>query len=502
MMKPPSNAPAIAVTPTPAVAPTITSSSGDEPLRSIHTSGLPHLLKQLNISLIVSTYQAGKVVLLRSDGSSLNTHFRRFPKPMGIAIDGNRLALGLRNSICELRNVPDVAAKLSPTNQHDACFLPLHSHTTGNIDIHEMNWGKEGLWFINTRFSCLCSLDSDHSFVPRWRPPFVSAYAPEDRCHLNGLALVDGQPRYVTALGTADIPGGWRNHKADGGILMDITDNRIITQNLSMPHSPRWYRNQLWVLESGCGTIAKVDPVTGKLETVAELPGFTRGLSFCGSFAFIGLSKVRESASFSGIPITKRLEERICGVWVVNIDTSSIVAFLKFEDAVQEIFAVEVLPNCCFPELIDGGNEDLINHSYLLPEKALAEVSLSPPPPEDVRTVLKEGDAAYHQKNLEVAAQLYRRCLDLDPHFITARYNLGIVLVDQGHLQEGIHCLQQVVAEDMQHAEAHNALGTALFQSGSVELALRHYEKAVASDPGFELAHRNLAVLENMGAVK
>ena len=46
------------------------------------------------------------------------------------------------------------------------------------------------------------------------------------------------------------------------------------------------------------------------------MPGFTRGLDFAGGLAFVGLSQVRESAVFSGIPITERLaeHERTCGV--------------------------------------------------------------------------------------------------------------------------------------------------------------------------------------------
>lgn len=350
--------------------------SDHDPLRSVHTDNFPALLKQLGVSLVVSTYQAGKLIVVRADGAALNTHFRLFSKPMGLAADQARLAIGVSSQIWELRNVPAVAPKLEPKGKHDACYLPRNIHTTGDIDIHEMAWGEEGLWFINTRFSCLCTLDFDHSFVPRWRPPFVSAYAPEDRCHLNGLGMVDGQPRYVTALGQTDTPGGWRANKANGGLLMDLAGNSVIATGLSMPHSPRWYRNQLWVLESGQGSLATVDLETGQLTTVATLPGFTRGLTFWGPLAFIGLSQVRETAVFSGIPITERLTERICGVWVVNIESGQTVAFLKFEDAVQEIFAVELLPGICFPEIINEDNE-FFRTSYVLPDEALKEVALT-----------------------------------------------------------------------------------------------------------------------------
>ena len=353
----------------------MSASPQSEPMRSVHTNNFPNLLSQLNISLVVSTYQAGKLIILRADGEHINTHFRMFQKPMGIAADRHKIAIGCNSQIWELNNVPAVAAKVEPEGKHTACYLPRQSHVTGDIDIHEMEWGgadNSDLWFINTRFSCLCTLDKNYSFVPRWRPKFVTALTPEDRCHLNGLGMVDGQPKYVTALGETDTVGGWRANKANGGILMDITNNEIINRGISMPHSPRWYQDRLWVLESGQGSLSYCDR-SRKLSTITTLPGFTRGIDFCGSLAFIGLSQVRETAVFSGLPLTERLNERICGVWVVNIETGQTVAFLKFEDAVQEIFAVRVLPNTPFPEIIDW-DEKLIGSSYVLPDSALADV--------------------------------------------------------------------------------------------------------------------------------
>jgi uncharacterized protein (TIGR03032 family) len=344
-----------------------------EPLRSIHTSNFPQILHQQGISLLVSTYQAGRLVVLRADLPLLNTHFRSFPKPMGVALQGNRLAIGTAAEIHEYQNLPMVAPKAPPVGKHDACFLPRSVYMTGDIQIHEMAWVGDELWFVNTSFSCLCTRSDGYSFRPRWRPPFITHLAPEDRCHLNGMAVVDGRVRYVTALGETNTRGGWRENKRNGGIVMDVTSNEIIARGLSMPHSPRWYNGQLWLLESGAGTIGTLDPSTGVYRAIAELPGYTRGLSFCGPLAFIGLSQVRESAVFSGIPLVDRLKERNCGVWVVNIQTGQIVAFVQFEDAVQEIFAVEVLPNMRYPDVIND-NQELLAGSYVLPDDALADV--------------------------------------------------------------------------------------------------------------------------------
>jgi uncharacterized protein (TIGR03032 family) len=365
------------------------------PLRSVHTSSLTDILCQLHISLAVSTYQAGKVVLVRADGGTINTHFRNFHKPMGIASDGSRLTVGGANTVWYYRNMPAVAQKLEPRGKHDACYLPRRIHVTGDVDIHEMAYSGAGeLVIVNTRFGTLCTLDADHSFTPFWRPPFVSALAPQDRCHLNGLAMVAGQPKYVTALGETDTPGGWRANKRNGGILMDVSHNKVLLRGLCMPHSPRWYDEQLWLLESGEGSLARVDLARGAWHAITHLPGFSRGLVFIGPLAFIGLSQVRETATFSDIPLVERLEERTCGVWVVNIHTGETVAFLRFEAGVQEIFAVQILPTR-FPEMLEWGDEKLMT-SYVIPDDALKDV---PPQgqPIEVASDAPKGDGQVDQ---------------------------------------------------------------------------------------------------------
>lgn len=341
-------------------------------LKSVHSTSFPEMLARRGASVWVTTYQAGKLVVLRADEGVLNTHFRSFPGPMGLAMHGHKLALGCRTAIMEFRNTPKLAPKIEPAGKHDACYLPHSSHVTGNVAIHELAWVDDEVWFVNTRFSCLAKRSSKYSFVPEWRPSFVTELSPEDRCHLNGLGLRDGVPRYVTALGTTNSPQGWRQDKASGGVLIDIENGKVLAEGLSMPHSPRWYDGRLWVLQSGKGELGTVDPTTGAYETVAVLPGFTRGLDFLGPFAFVGLSQVRETAIFSGIPITESKEERSSGVWVVDLRDGRIVALVKFELAVQEIFAVQVMQGQRYPELLNE-NEEAIEHTFILPDESLKE---------------------------------------------------------------------------------------------------------------------------------
>lgn len=493
----------------------------EDDLRSVHSTTFPALLEHCGISLAISTYQANKLIIARADRGQLNTHFRPFERPMGMATAAGKLAIGTGQQIWELCNVPAVVSQLEspaahPDREHDACFLPRRLHYTGDIDIHEMAYvavvgdrsssvfssgfnsklspdsspefspgssPDSELWFINTRFSCLCTLDTTHSFVPRWRPPFISGYDLSDRCHLNGLALREGQPRYVTALGSTDTPAGWRKHKAGGGILMDITTNERLVDGLSMPHSPRWYRDRLWVLESGRGSLATVDLDTGHLTDVALLPGFTRGIDFYGDFAFIGLSQVRESAIFSGIDIAKQAD-RFCGVWVVNIVTGQVVALLRFEEAVQEVFAVVVLPGMTFPEVLTHDSQ-VLGRSYVLPDAAMVDVvELQAEDLDQLPTIqFDRGLAHANTGDLEAAVTAYRTCLNLDPNHLEARYHLGLALAQLHQPAASITELERVLDNDPNHIHALWQLGEQYVCLGDYDRAGSYRDRALAIDP-------------------
>ena len=342
-------------------------SIAESPFRSGNSPGFASLLESLGISLLVSTYQAGKLMAVRARGGRVSTLLRSFERPMGLAVRGQtQLALGTRNQVWFFRNAPDIAAQIEPAGQHDACFLPRASFVTGDIRCHEMAWIEDELWIVNTFFSCLCTVAADYSFVPRWHPPFLMAPAHGDRCHLNGLAVGDGKPRYVTALGETDTPDGWRPTKAHGGIVIDVASGAIISRGLSMPHSPRLHDGSLWVLESGTGQLQTIALDTAQRTVVAQLPGFARGLAFCGPYAFVGLSKVRESNLFGGLPITEQGIELQCGIWVVDLRTGKVAEFMQFQAGVEEIFAVEILAGLRFPEIV-GFQQETIHGAFVLP---------------------------------------------------------------------------------------------------------------------------------------
>jgi uncharacterized protein (TIGR03032 family) len=335
-----------------------------------HSASLPDLLSEVGCSLLISTYQAGQLVAVGVVEEQLTFSFRRFDRPMGVAVGVDRIALAGKDQIWSLPDHPDLAAAIAPTKRHDRCWLPRTSVVTGAIQCHEIAWGstdtgEPDLWIVNTLFSCLAGLDPRYSFVPRWRPPFISALAAQDRCHLNGLAMRDGSPAYVTVLAATDTPGGWRNADTNTGSVLDVASGEVVTSGLAMPHSPRWHNGQLFVLNSGMGRLERVDPENGDREEVAVLPGYARGLAFHDDLAFVGLSKIRETVIFGRVPIAAYSEQLKCGVGVIDLRTGATVATLQFANGVEEIFDVQIAPGTRSPTF--GGSPIDGDEVWLLP---------------------------------------------------------------------------------------------------------------------------------------
>jgi len=334
-----------------------------------HSDNLVEVLGQIGGSLLITTYQAGCVAAMGVSRGSIFVSLHHYERAMGLAVAPDRVAIGGGPQIWFLQSMPELARWIEPAGKFDSCYVTRSSHVTAEIHSHEMGFSGVQLWFVNTLFSCLCTLHPRLSFLPQWKPSFVSAMAPEDRCHLNGMALEHGRPRYVTALGQTDTAQGWRQVKANGGCLIDVPGNAIVAHGLSMPHSPRLHQDRLWMLDSGTARLVTVDPNSGALETVAVLPGFTRGLSFAGPYAFVGLSRVRESATFGDLPIAPKRDRLKCGMAVVELASGNVVSLFEFKEGIHEIFAVEVLAGTTCPAIsgpfVDKDNTQPI---YTMPD--------------------------------------------------------------------------------------------------------------------------------------
>ncbi len=335
------------------------------PFSCTYTPNVPELLTQLNCSIAITTYQAGKVIFLSPDGMNAMRQLPRdFDKAMGLAISKNRMAVAIREEVVVLANAPQLGIDY-PTkpNFYDAFFVPRASYYTGTIDIHDMDWDKEGrLWAANTLFSCLVTIDDAYSFQPRWMPPFIKTLESGDQCHLNGMAMVNGMPRYVTMFGQTTTTKGWRTGVEKNGLIMDIDTNEVVTHSLPMPHSPRWFGGQLYCLLSATGQLIRIDIATGKYDVIIQLKGFVRGLAKLGDYLFIGLSKLRQNAStFRDLAISK--DAIYCGVEIIYLPTGANVGNIRYQQSVEEIYDVQILPDALRP--------GILNHTATIHRSAL-----------------------------------------------------------------------------------------------------------------------------------
>lgn len=338
--------------------------------------GLAGWLGQHRLSLAITSYQSGRIYLVGSDKQGRVSFFERiFERAMGVVGNAQRIYLGGLYQLWRFENV------LRPNEvihgQFDKCYVPRNAQTIGDLDIHELGIRKDGrVVFVNTKYSCLAELSTTHSFKAIWKPNFISKLAPEDRCHLNGLAMVDGEPKYVTAVCKSDSVDGWRERRRDGGVVIDVQTDEIVCEGLSMPHSPRWHNGRLWLLNAGTGQLGWVDFEKKAFVPHAFVPGFARGLSIIGNVAAVGLSKPRNQR-FEGLQLDEELKKRDaepwCGVQIISLVNGDVLNWIRFDGDMGEIFDISFLPNVKHPMMIGlRTNEirDLITFESEIPVEA------------------------------------------------------------------------------------------------------------------------------------
>lgn len=328
--------------------------------------GLAGWLTQHRTSLAFSCYQSGQLFLVGVlPNGNVSFNQQKFTRAMGLCWqDAGRLYLGTLDQVWRLENM------LRPgevgNGVFDQVLVPRNAQTTGDVDIHELAVDCEGhVLFVNTRYSCLATLDTRHSFRPVWKPAFISRLAPEDRCHLNGLAMVDGMPAYLTAVSRCDVVNGWRDRRHEGGVLIDFRSGTFVTDRLSMPHSPRVDSDgSVVLLDSGRGRICRVDPASGAITDIAFCPGFLRGLALHDGFAFVTLSKPR-NGNFSGLQLDEEMRARDatawCGVMIVDLATGDVVEWIRLEGQIAELFDVVAMPGVRCPMAIGPGTLEMQN---------------------------------------------------------------------------------------------------------------------------------------------
>jgi len=307
-------------------------------------------LGEADVCLALTTYQRGRLMFVgRKPEGGVRAHERLIEQCQGLWSDGQGLWVSSLYNLCRFDNVL-APGERTPTGA-DRLFAPRETRITGRLDVHDISVmevnGRTAPVFVNTAFSCLATFSEHASFKPLWQPPFISQLAFEDRCHLNGLAMREGKPAYVTAVSRSDVADGWREKRRDGGVVVDVASGEIVLGGLSMPHSPRWHDGRLWLLNSGSGELGTVDPGSGRFTPVAFCPGYARGLAFAGRHAVVGLSRPRRNQTFDGLPLEDRLKakdaEARCGLIIIDTTTGATVSWLRFNHTVDELYDVAVL---------------------------------------------------------------------------------------------------------------------------------------------------------------
>ena len=327
------------------------------PFELEYTPQFADLLYNLNISIALSTYQAGKVIMISAyDKERLIQFPRTFESAMGMALADNKLAIATKNTVEVLKNLPDLAQTYpQKPNTYDTMYVPRASYYTGYLALHDMAYVNKQLVAVNTLFSCLSYIDDNKSFTPFWQPPFIDDLKPEDRCHMNGMAVENDEIKYLTALGSGNKAQEWRDKKMSGGIIMEYPSGKILTEGLSMPHSPRIFNNKLYVLNSAQGELLEIDRETGKKKLVVNLGGFARGMEIVGDYLFIGVSKLRHNSKvFNDLPIAS---SSYAGIVAVHLPYKTIVGSVRYRMSVDEIYDVKILANIKRPNILAKDNK-------------------------------------------------------------------------------------------------------------------------------------------------
>lgn len=337
--------------------------------------GFAGWMAEQHVSFAVSSYQAGRIFFIgRRADNSLRGHERALEHCQGICTDGQTLWASSRSMLWRFQNaVPP--GKVTQTGA-DRLFMPREGRVMGGLDIHDMAVGQmagmtgSGPIFVATRYNCLATISETMSFRPLWRPRFISAIVHEDRCHLNGMAMSEGTPAYVTAIAASDVADGWRAQRREGGVLIHVLSGETVATGLSMPHSPRIWNGRIWLLNSGHGELGWIEPESGRFRPAAFCPGYARGLAFAGRFAVVGLSRPRGEGTFQGLPLDEQLQRRQetprCGLLVIDTETGAALHWLRFEHTIEELYDVVAMPGVTQAEAIGFRGEDL--ERLILPE--------------------------------------------------------------------------------------------------------------------------------------
>jgi uncharacterized protein (TIGR03032 family) len=320
---------------------------------SSSTPSFLEFLKIFQISLVITSYDCQRLIVFRNVSDNIDTLLVPVARPRGLAIHDNKLTVATYAEILNYYRYDQLSELGHAELQADSVFLPRNSHITGEINVHDLAWGEGGLWMVNSRFSCICTLQPDLSFKPQWWPKFLKGPTGDGAGHLNCMAMKGGKPAYATCFGAFAKGRSWRDESdLETGLLINVQTDEVVLEGLCMPHSPKLYKDKVYLCNSGHGTVICYDPQTKTTETVLEIQGFTRALTFYQDYMIVCSSKFRQSERAASLPVALKYQESHAGVYIVDMSTMSIVAFCRFDGDVSQLYDVAVIERSVQPEIL------------------------------------------------------------------------------------------------------------------------------------------------------
>lgn len=327
---------------------------GEYNFSSSATPSFLAFLQAFHISIAVTSYDCQRLIVFRQKNGNIDTHLVPLARPRGLAIQDNKLTVATYTEIINYYRHDHLP---KAENNHleegvDTVFLPRNTHITGEINAHDLAWGEGGLWLVNSRFSCICTLQQDLSFKPQWWPKFLKGPTGDGAAHLNCMAMQNGKPAYATCFGAFSEGRSWRDESdLNTGLLIDIRTDRVVLEGLCMPHSPKLYKDKVYVCNSGHGTVMCYDPKTNTAETVLQVQGFTRALTFYQGYMIVCCSRFRLSERSAPLPVALKYKESHAGIYIVDMSNFSVVAFCRFDGDVSQLYDVGIIEGAVQPEI-------------------------------------------------------------------------------------------------------------------------------------------------------
>ena len=341
-------------------------------LRVTASGGFTAWMAEHDASFAFTTYADGTSYFVGLDnGGDTFVLGRGYDRTLGLTATPDTVVMSTQFQIWQFQNA---LADGQVANGFDKVYVPQVAYTTGDVLTHDVTVDGQGtILFVNTLFSCLAAVSAQYSFSPIWHPPFISDLRPDDRCHLTGLAMDEGSPRFVTLAAQTDEPAGWRNAVKGSGCVMDVRTNDVVAADLTLPSSPRLLGGQLWLHEAGSGYFGTIDLQSGKFQPIAFCPGFPRGLSFIGNYAIAAASRVWEGQAFGGLPLadnlkTYRVTERNA-ILIIDLSTGELAHWMRVDGGASEIYDLVAVAGVRRPAAIDLKSSDMRRVLSVAPER-------------------------------------------------------------------------------------------------------------------------------------